>query len=624
MSDNADDLTHRAAAAGVLTSYYANDGTEQHASADTLAKILAALGDSGVADDAVIVAWDGEVPALADGAVIVLESGLAFTEDRLPLGYHAVVVDGQARATIISAPRRAPQGRPGRWGVFLPLYALRVDEDSALASYPDLSSVFRWVASHDGEIVLTLPLLPTFLDEPGADWSPYAPVSRRMWSDLYVDLDRFEPDDRPPVGDYLDYPAIYAAHAERLDRVAAGLWPTAQVQQWAADHPLVTRYASYRGAQARHGRNWRDWPTAQGELPDDIDHDVERRHLVAAYLAEQQLSEVALEAAEAGQCLALDLALGTHPDGFDVWNEGDLFVAGMSVGAPPDSIFVGGQDWGFPPVHPQRSRATGHRYIRESIRHHLSHAGILRLDHVMGLLRQWWVPRGNRPTDGAYVRYPLEELIAVVCLEATLAGAVVAGENLGVVPPEINAALDEHGLLGIFVHQDIIPTYGRGDDQRAKRADMAMLSTHDGVPFAGYWVAGDIERQFKHGLISAERLEHGRVERTETRQRFIDTLRQRGYLGEDSSVPAVLHAAAVELAGQDADIVVYPMEDLWLESRPQNTPGTWQEEPNWRRTATLTLDEVATNNEANATLEAIATARAEVAARLGAAVDPAD
>lgn len=621
MSTEVDDLIRRAAEAGIITSYRANDGTEQHASAETLTKILAALGDPGEDDraigaDAVIVAWDGEVPTLAEGASIVLESGLPFTEDRLPLGYHAVVIDGEARSTIISAPRRAPAGAPGRWGVFLPLYALRVDDDSPLATYRDLSTLFRWVATHHGEIVLTLPLLPTFLDEPGADWSPYSPVSRRMWSELYVNLDEFDDHAERPVGEYIDYPEVYAAHIRRLDHAAEQLWPTPHVQQWAAEHPLVTRYASFRGAQASHGRNWRDWPTPQGELPDGIDHVVERRHLVGAYLAEQQLTEVATEATEAGQVLALDIAIGTHSDGFDVWNEGDLFVTGMSVGAPPDPVFVGGQDWGFPPIHPRRSRRTGHRYFRDTIRHHLSHAGILRLDHVMGLMRQWWVPHGNRPTDGAYVRYPLEELIAVVCLEATLAGAVVAGENLGVVPPEINAALAEHGLLGIFVHQDIIPTYGRGDDQRSKRTDMAMLSTHDGVPFAGYWVAGDIERQFKHHLIDAERRERGLHERAETRQRFVDTLLRQGFLSEDTSLPAILRAAAVELAGQDADIVIYPVEDLWLETRPQNTPGTFQEEPNWRRRTTVTLDELATDSEADATLKAISTARAEVAARL--------
>ncbi|HQV59008.1 MAG TPA: 4-alpha-glucanotransferase, partial [Ilumatobacteraceae bacterium] len=231
---------------------------------------------------------------------------------------------------------------------------------------------------------------------------------------------------------------------------------------------------------------------------------------------------------------------------------------------------------------------------------------------------QWWVPHGNRATDGAYVRYPLDELIAVVCLEAARAGAVVVGENLGVVPPEINVALSDHRLLGIFVHQDIIPTYGRGDRQWSKRSDLAMLSTHDGVPFAGYWDAADIKRQFKHDLIDAEQLANGEAERAEARTRLIFALRETGLLRADAWVddlPEIMRAAAVELASQDAQIAIYPLEDLWLETRPQNTPGTFQEEPNWRRTATVTLSELATDVQANATLDAIAQARAQAAAR---------
>lgn len=615
-----DELIRRANAAGIMTSYYANDGSERHASADTLTRILEALG--GDHDDplAVVVAWDGHLPELPDGSAIILESGVVNTDDPLPLGYHALVVDDQVRGTVIAAPRLAPAARPGQWGVLMPLYALRIDDDSPLATYPDLGRLFRWLDARQGDIVLTLPLLPTFLDQPGADWSPYSPVSRRMWSELYVDLDHFDLPraDAPPTGEYLDYPAIYARRIERLDRVAEQLWPTPQVQQWAADHPLVTRYASFRGAQAVHGRNWRAWPTPQGELPEQLDHTVERRHIVAAYLADQQLAAVVSDADASGQSLALDIAIGTHSDGFDVWDLGDLFVNGMSVGAPPDPVFVGGQDWGFPPVHPARSRTTAHRYFRDTIRHHLTHASVLRLDHVMGLMRQWWVPHGNRPTDGAYVRYPLHELLAVVCLEAALAGAVIAGENLGLVPPEINAALDEHQLMGIFVHQDIIPTYGRDDRQRPKRSDMAMLTTHDGVPFAGYWDAADIKRQFKHDLIDADQLARGEAERIEAQHRFIFALRDTGLLRGDAWVddlPEILRAAAVELAGQDADIVIYPLEDLWLETRPQNTPGTFQEEPNWRRTATVTLTELTHDQFANETLAAIAEARAAVAER---------
>lgn len=645
------ELHRRAHAAGVLTSYVANDGTNVHASDDTLAALLAALGEDGAPRaSSVIVAWDGVLGADVPPGELHLEptnpAGAAVRFDpatQIPHGYHTLHGDHGAQTTVISAPRLAPTAAPGRWGLFVPLYALRTHDDSALASYSDLGRLHTWQHGFGAEVLLTLPLLPLFLDEPGADWSPYAPVSRRMWSELYVDLDPLDPwgETRAPVGAQIDYPGAYREHVARLDRVAELLWPTSDVQRWLRERPDVQRYAAFRAAQAVHGRNWRTWSSAPGTLPASLDETVRHRHAVGAYLAHTQLHRVVSDIERTGGCLALDVALGAHPDGFDVWSQQDLFVEGMSVGAPPDSLFIGGQDWGFPPVHPRRSSDQAHRYLREVIAHHLRCARVLRLDHVMGLLRQWWIPAGHAATDGAYVTYPLEELLAVVCLEATRAGSVIVGENLGTVPVEINDALREHRLRGIFVHQDIIPTYGRWDHQRPTPQQMAMLSTHDGVPFAGYWAGVDIQRQFDHDLIDAERRDAAMAERVETKRRFVDALRVEGELDgvldrprsdgfapdapdgggfdgqhpEHAELARVARAAMVELAGSDADIVIYPLEDLWLETRPQNTPGTWQEVPNWRHTAARSLDDVRGDAAIAATLRAVDAARADAAQR---------
>ena len=587
----------------LITQYTDPRGRRIRSTHDAVQRVTDALGDDGLGRDHaldVVVAWDGQLPKLPTSVGIVLESGVDHPDHatRVPLGYHTLVRRGTAIGTLIAAPRLAPAAAPGGWGVFLPLYALRADRHTALATYRDLGGLFDWLHDQRGDTLLTLPLLPMYLDDP-ADWSPYSPVSRRMWNELYLDLGDVpgQPVPDEPVADepgYLDYPALHRAHAARLDQVAEGLWHDPHLQRFVADHPLVAKYAAYRGAQARLGRNWRSWSTSPGTLPGlrDIDPVVRRRHLVGAWLCQQQLGGVADAALRRGQQLALDVAIGAHPDGFDVWNEGDLFVAGVSVGAPPDPVFAGGQDWGFPPVHPARSRATGHRYFRETLRHHLRYAKLLRLDHVMGLFRQWWVPQGLPATDGVYVRYPLDELLAVTCLEAHLAGAVVVGENLGIVPPEVNAGLAEHHLLGIYVAADVLHLYGTPQRPLSAPNEVAMLSTHDGVPFYGWWQAVDVERAHRHGLIDDATRDRRLTRRLTERQRVTDQMVAEGRQHDPGSVGATMVAVVEDLAAQDAAITIFNLEDFWLESRPQNTPGTFQEEPNWRRTAVMTLDEI--------------------------------
>ena len=613
--------------APVLTSYLDPKGKRVRSTPDAIEGVRAALGDAGQGRDSrldVVVAWDGVLPSLPKPVRVVLESGVEHPDNKLPvpLGYHAITRGGDTIGTVIAAPRFAPAARPGRWGIFLPLYALRPHRDTSLATYNDLGSLFEWLAWRGGDTLLTLPLLPMYLDEP-ADWSPYSPVSRRMWNELYVDLDA---EGAPPakgaplpVDDLLDYPALHRLHTARLDAVAEARWHDAALQRFVGEHPLVARYAAYRGAQARLGRNWRVWKTAPGVRPAarHIDPIVERRHLVGSWLATRQIAGVAAAAEQRGQSLALDVALGAHSDGFDVWNEGDLFVGGVSVGAPPDPVFVGGQDWGFPPVHPARSRATGHRYFRETVRHHLRYAKLLRLDHVMGLARQWWVPHGHSATDGAYVSYPLEEMLAVTCLEAALAGAVVVGENLGIVPPAVNQGLADHRLLGIHVAGDVLATYGTGKMVPSTRQDVTMLSTHDGVPFAGWWNGVDVERAFRHHLIDSETRDRRLTRRIDERRGVVDQMVAERRLREPANLGSTMVAVAENLAAQDASIAIFNLEDFWLEDRPQNTPGTFQEEPNWRRTAALTLDDLNHNAGVDLTCRRIRAARAGSAERAG-------
>lgn len=617
-------LQARAQAAGVQTSYINVDRRLVHSSARALRGVLDALEPTDPVHDAtldVVVAWDGIIPVLPADVRVVDQDGRQIDHTRaVPLGYHHLERGDATIGTVVSAPVQVPRATPGQWGVFLPLYALRTSHTHGVADFTDLARLFDWLHDRHGEVLLTLPLSPLYLDEP-ADWSPYAPVSRRMWNEFYVDLDEIVTPDLcgpppEPQSGLLDYIALDRHHTARLDAAARLVWGNRELHGFVEAHPLVSDYARFRAAQARHGRDFRAWRATRARALAEGDPVVERRHLVGAWLAERQLATVAGTARDRGQRLALDLALGSHRDGFDVFHEDDLFVDEVTVGAPPDPIFAGGQDWGFPPLHPARSRASGHRCLRETLRHHLRHAAILRLDHVAGLARQWWIPRGYSATDGAYVTFPFDELLAVACLEAHLADAIIVGENLGTVPPEVDEALHAHGMLGIHVGHEALPSFGSDHRRMSSAGEVAMLTTHDSMPFAGFWWGHDIIRAARDGFIDAIERTQQLEERAMTNQRVIGQLRADGRLDPASrGLRPVIAALAEDLAAQPAEIVVLNMEDLWLEAEPQNAPGTFHERPNWRRTAAMTLEEVEADEEIDAALSRVHCARQLVSGR---------
>ncbi|HEV8296394.1 MAG TPA: 4-alpha-glucanotransferase, partial [Acidimicrobiales bacterium] len=506
---------------GVARWYRGVNGARVAASADTLVGVLRALGvDTSGRDwiahesrrldaaraaqlvEPVVVAWDGLLPRGAWApdarASLRLEDGARVTPGTaaLPSGYHTLEVERASRsaeALVISAPRLAwsPAQRTRHRGVYAPLYALHRTGNYGPGDLSDLEALLDWVAAHGGDTVLTLPLLASFLDPP-AEPSPYSPVSRLMWNELYAVLPRRSV---PAAAEgLLDYDAAAAATRDALgtfvqgvDRDAAA---RADVEAFLAARPDVVDYARFRAAGERHGRNWRVWPARLRNGPigaTDIDAGAARYHEVAQWLMEAQLGALAARARRAGRLLGLDLALGTHPDGYDVWRHRDDFAHAASVGAPPDLFFVGGQGWGFPPLLPAAARAAGHRYFRAALRHHLRHAGLLRLDHVMSLHRLYWIPPGATPAEGAYVRYPGDELFAIITLESHRAGAVIVAENLGVVPAITNQALQRHGLLGTWVGQWAIETLAHAAAfDRPPRRSLASLNTHDMPTLRGF------------------------------------------------------------------------------------------------------------------------------------------
>jgi 4-alpha-glucanotransferase len=537
--------------------------------------------------------------------------GLLRLPTDLPRGYHQLTVrvgPRHARAHVIRAPKRAwtPEGDGStrrEWGTFLPLYALRTSRSHGVADLADLGALQEWTAARGGAVVGTLPLLAQFLDRP-FDQSPYAPASRLFWNELYLDPERLPGLDRAPEARRLLASADYRAEAERLRRaprvdhraalalrrrvldvIGRELAPAeaplpVELAEFVGNRPEAEDYAAFRAIGEREGRAWRDWPghTRAGSVSDrDFDEEVYRRHLYAQWAMDQQLLEQARDTGRARAPLYMDLPLGTHGDGFDVWRWRDLF-ADVSAGAPPDAFFAGGQDWGFPPVHPERARATGHAYWAASLRHLMRVSGMLRLDHVMGLHRLFWVPRGLPATQGVYVRYPADELYAVLCLESHRHRTEVVGEDLGVVADEVRRRMDEHRLRRMYVVPFELDA-GEGRLAPQPPGSVASLDTHDMPPFAAY-VADSATRAALARAVDAT----------------------------DDAPAALLRSALVRLAEGPARMVLVALEDLWLETEPQNRPGTASAE-NWTRKARHTLEELDRVEGLTQTLEAVDRAR---------------
>lgn len=591
---------------------------------ETLVRVCAALGApiSRVADAAaaletqratqdsgllppVIVAWDGvfAVPALPAHTELRLESGDAVPLDTrsLPLGYHRLTVEAQGRletCTVIAAPVAAWR-RPGAhasFGVGTHLAALRSRRSRSLGDLRDLESLCRWVRERGGDLVTVLPLLPTFNARP-PEPSPYSPVSRLFWSELILDLeDAHRPSDVPATLD------VTRADAEVRAALAGREVPDASQ----LDEDLL-RYARFRGAQQRLGRNWRDWPAAArvGALsPDQIDREEERFHQVAQTLARRQLHDLRQRLDDSGMRLGLDLAVGVHPDGYDPWSRQALFADGMSVGAPPDEGFPSGQDWGFSPVLPEASRREGHKYLAASIAHQASVAGVLRVDHIMAWSRLYWIPHGMGLHEGTYVSYPAEELFAMLTLESHRHACEVVGENLGTVPPEIDAALPRHRIWGMYLAEfqdwseeaEVAPPTAR---------DMALIGTHDTPTFAGWLAATDIPERVRYGLLAEPAAPAVGEERALAAAGLAEML------GRPGEHPRALLRALLEWLGRSESPLVVPwLEDFWLEDRAVNLPGTHSSvRPNWQRPMRLLLDEVFSDAEIDGLIRHLERAR---------------
>lgn len=584
--------------------------------------------------------WSGELQPVAPASGMLAgaraadtarPAGTGFEAYRLslpplPYGYHVLMQEraGEHRETlVISAPRRAWTAQRGQrdWGVFLPLHALHSRRSWGAGDLTDLGALLDWVASLGGGVVGTLPLL-AFFPEPLFDPSPYAPVSRLFWSELFLDPARvpglescaaarelleshelgreIEALRRAPL---VEYQRLLRLKRRVLQELACRFFGSDRshdvaFQRFREQRPEIEDYARFQAVCEARRSPWPAWPEPlrSGVVQDgDYDAGAARYHIYVQWLAHRQLEALADRGRAGGARLYLDLPLGVHPHGYDVWRERRLFADAVSCGAPPDAFFVHGQDWGVPPLAPAGLRKDRYRYFIAGLRNHLRYAGLLRIDHVMGLHRLFWVPHGLEARDGVYVRYPAAELYGILSLESHRHGTGIVGEDLGTVPAEVRRAMAQHNVSRTYVAQFAFSPEAAPVLQPPPARSMASLNTHDMPTFAGFWEERDLADRQELGLLDAAGAAAERTARRRLKSALVKFLARQGLLpapavGAAPGSRAVLHACLAYLARGPAQCVLVSLEDLWLEAWPQNVPGTWKERPNWRRKARYSLE----------------------------------
>jgi len=596
----------------IQLSYEDAGGKRRQASAESLRAVLDLRVPGGVANvedalrarqeelcrrvvEPVLVVWGRSRLRLPNGhCEITLESGERIETSGthappLPFGYHTLRVDGVHEAAIFAAPVKAPPPKNVRsWGIFAPVYAMRTNETWGIGDLGDLQRYREWVNELGGGIVATLPMAASFID---SDPSPYSPASRLFWNELYLDIRKLpeyrgEPLEPLPDSDRIDYKRVAVAKRRLLETLAARFEPDDTFLDFASH---ANDYAEFR-ARRETDRSDNDGGESACAMPfaEDVDKRV-RYHLYVQYRMAQQMRVIADDAKRGGLGLYLDFPLGVNPNGYDAWRYREHFAKGVSAGAPPDLFFTRGQNWGFPPLDPDTIRAHHHNYFRACIQKQMAHAGILRIDHVMGLHRLFWIPNGAEPKDGVYVHYPEDELYAVLTIEAHRADCVIVGEDLGTVPAYVPGIMRKRGIRRMYVVQYELKPDADAPITAPPPQSIASVNTHDMPAFAGFWSGRDIDDRPEQGLLDDAGAGRERTTRAQMRDSLIHFLKARGLLSDDGSdTMSVLDALVRFLGSSEAEMVLVNLEDLWLEREPQNVPGV--PDRSWRQRFRVPLE----------------------------------
>lgn len=552
----------------------------------------------------------------------------------LPYGYHKLEISLGSefcQALIISSPVKSyqPETFTKKWGIFIPLYALHSKQSLGSGDFSDLKILSEWTLSLGGDLVATLPFLAGFLDKP-FEYSPYLPASRLFWNEFYMDIRQIpefqncQPARKilesnlgqttlrrlhsSPLVNYKDGPAFKHKILEKLSRYFFSENSIDQAEFWGfvKAKPEIENYARFWTVLEREKKPWPDWPTRiqkRDIKPTDHSGETFLYHLYVQWQAHLQIKRMAESRFTARLCL--DFPLGVHSYSFDTWRFQPQFVRQVDAGAPPDAFFTRGQNWNFPPLSPEAMRTSHYDYLRACLQNVMQYACYLRIDHVMWLNRLFWIPKGANPQEGAYVCYPTEELYALFCLESHRHKCVLIGEDLGTVSEPVHKNMKQHHLLRMYVGQFENWQSSKKMKSVIPKDSVVSLNTHDMPTFAGFWKGVDLADRRQMGLLNFRSLQEERKWRLIVKNNLLRFLRKEGWLRGKTPLFETLKACLHYLSQSPARLLLINLEDLWLETRPQNVPGTGRERPNWRRKARYGLEQFIKMRKVNQLLRSV-------------------
>lgn len=583
---------------GVSTTYENHRKEIQTARAETVDAILEIMeaGPDGPPPGPALIVRRDRTPPLRGIATIATEDGGSIDLGRgdvpsdLPLGYHrAIDIEGQERPLIVSPGSCFLPEDLNAWGWALQLYSLRSADSWGMGDLGDLRRFASWSAGIGATEVMLNPLHAS-LPVSGQQPSPYFPSSRCFRNPIYLALgdidgatgvlnELAEQGLSMNSSSVLDRDSVYALKMRALGLV----WESGAARdfdEYLTDGgELLWDYATFAALAETHDAGPAAWPAELAEGDRDALHswasqheDRVRFHAWLQWLLERQLAKAGEEVG-----LVNDLAIGVDPQGADAWMWKDVFATGATVGAPPDEFNLQGQGWGLPPFDPWKLRSASYEPFIHTIRSAFRHSAGIRIDHVMGLFRLFWIPDGLGPEDGTYVRYPHDDLLNIVALESHRADAYVVGEDLGTVEDAVREEMHERNMMSyrlLWFEEDKPEDY--------PSLALAAVANHDVPTIAGLWNGRDVEAQKAVGL---EVNEEGLEAQIERLRGWLD-------LDPDASIDEVIIAIYALLAAAPSAVILATLEDvLGVEERP-NMPGTMDERPNWSIPLPLTLEEL--------------------------------
>jgi 4-alpha-glucanotransferase len=541
--------------------------------------------------------------------------------DDLPPGYHRVFLrsgaDETSAALIVTPgwlglPERL--GARRSWGLATQLYSVRSRQSWGIGDLTDLTDLAVWSASvHGAGYVLVNPLHAAAPAKP-MEPSPYLPTSRRFVNPLYLRVEaipefsglrkrsrvrrlRKEVQHHAASLDSIDRDAAWKAKRAALKlvyRVPRTAGRTLAYEAYCDREGIaLDDFATWCALAEKFGADWHQWPEPVRHPDADGVAEFVTKYQTAVdfhrwmqWQLDEQLTAAQSQALSAGMSLGIvhDLAVGVHPNGADSWALQDALALGVSAGAPPDEFNQLGQDWSQPPWRPDRLEELEYQPFRALIRSVLRHAGGVRIDHIIGLFRLWWIPQGQAPTQGTYVRYDHEAMIGIVALEAHRAAALVVGEDLGTVEPWVRDYLRARGVLGTSILWFELDRDGDGGPLPAERWReycLSSVTTHDLPPTAGYLAGDHVHLRDSLGLLTRP-VEEEFAEAEAERAAWIEELRRVGLLPKHADVQETVLALHKYLGRTPSRLLGLALSDAVGDRRTQNQPGTTDEYPNWR------------------------------------------